>query len=150
MKAAEELLADPRTREQIAADGLVGLIRLAVDADPTVMHGSRRPAVRVLVTSAHLSARAGHGRLEGHTDPVPITTIDRHVCDTGTIALGFDDDGQCVNVGRNQRLFTERQRIGMAARDGGCMAPGCDRPPAWCEAHHINQWARDHGHTNIA
>jgi hypothetical protein len=150
VKAAEELLADPRTREQIADDGLVGLIRLAVDADPTVMHGSRRPAVRVLVTSAHLSARAGHGRLEGHTDPVPITTIDRHVCDTGTIALGFDDDGQCVNVGRNQRLFTERQRIGMAARDGGCMAPGCDRPPAWCEAHHINQWARDHGHTNIA
>ena len=65
VKAAEELLADPRTREQIAADGLVGLIRLAVDADPTVMHGSRRPAVRVLVTSAHLSARAGHGRLEG-------------------------------------------------------------------------------------
>jgi hypothetical protein len=150
VEATEDLLADTRTREQIAADGLVGLIRLAVDADPTVMHGARRPAVRVLVTSAHLSARAGHGRLEGHSDLVSITTIDRHVCDTGTIALGFDDDGQCVNVGRNQRLFTERQRIGMAARDGGCMAPGCDRPPAWCEAHHINQWARDHGRTNVA
>ncbi|HEY8913683.1 HNH endonuclease signature motif containing protein [Lacisediminihabitans sp.] len=150
VQAAEDLLADARTREQIAADGLVGMIRLAVDADPTVMHGARRPAVRVLVTGAHLSARAGHGRLEGQADLVPMSTVYRHICDTGTIALGFDDDGQCVNVGRNQRLFTERQRIGMAARDGGCMASGCDRPPSWCEAHHINHWHRDHGDTNIA
>ncbi|TXN27944.1 HNH endonuclease signature motif containing protein [Lacisediminihabitans profunda] len=150
VQAAEDLRSDTRTREQIAADGLVGMIRLAVDADPTVMHGARRPAVRVIVTGAHLSARTGHGRLEGHADPVPMSTVERHVCDTGTIALGFDDDGQCVNVGRTQRLFTERQRIGMAVRDGGCMAPGCDRPPSWCEAHHIDNWHRDHGNTDIA
>jgi hypothetical protein len=26
---------------------------------------------------------------------------------------------------------------------------GCDRPPSWCEAHHIVFWKRDGGQTNI-
>ena len=38
----------------------------------------------------------------------------------------------------------------MAVRDGGCIADGCDRPPSYCEAHHINQWLRDNGRTDIA
>ena len=29
------------------------------------------------------------------------------------------------------------------------MAPGCDRPPSWTEAHHIEQWAHG-GKTDIA
>jgi hypothetical protein len=53
-----------------------------------------------------------------------------------------------MNVGREQRLFTSRQRIGLAARDGGCMWIGCDRPPSWTEAHHIDFWERDHGETD--
>ena len=50
-----------------------------------------------------------------------------------------------ILINRNERLFTERQRIGMAVRDGGCMADGCDRPPSSCEAHDVNQWVRDNG-----
>jgi hypothetical protein len=150
--AAEDLLNDPRSTEQIAADALVDIVRLAVDADPSAFFGRRRPAVRVMVTDAHLHARAGHGRIEGHPDPVSFPTVERHLCDTGAVAVAvaFDDDGQCVNVGRDQRLFTERQRTGMAVRDGGCLFPSCDRPPAWCEAHHIDQWHRDDGKTDIA
>jgi hypothetical protein len=147
---AQEMLADERSTEQIAADALVDMIRLAVDADPGTMFGCRRPAVRVIVTDTHLHARAGYGYIEGHSDPVSFPTIERHLCDTGAIAIGFDDDGQCVNVGRNKRFFTERQRTGMAVRDGGCMADGCDRPPSYCEAHHIDQWLRDDGKTDIA
>jgi hypothetical protein len=144
------ILVDVRTTEQVAADALVDLVRLAVDADPGVMFGRRRPAVRVVVTESDLHNRSGHGQLEGHNDPVSFPTIERHFCDTGAISIGFDDDGQCVNVGRNKRLFTEKQRIGMAVRDGGCIADGCDRPPSYCEAHHIDQWLRDDGRTDIA
>jgi hypothetical protein len=146
---------DERTPEQILADGLVDVIRLGVDADPGILFGKRRPAVRVMVTDTALHNRAGHGVIEGTGNggagqAISFTAVERHLCDTGAISVGFDDDGQCVNIGRNQRLFTEKQRIGMAVRDGGCIADGCDRPPSYCEAHHVNQWLRDDGRTDIA
>ena len=47
---AQKLVEDPRTDEQILADALVAMIRLATDADPGTMFGSRRPAVRVIIT----------------------------------------------------------------------------------------------------
>jgi hypothetical protein len=137
------LLDDPRSTEQVAADALVDMVRLAVDADPGTLFGSRRPAVRLVVTSRYAS-------LEDSGLPVSMATAERFICDAGVIPIKFDNDGQVVNVGRAQRLFTERQRIGLAVRDGGCRFPGCDRPPSWCEAHHINQWARDRGSTDIA
>ena len=90
------------------------------------------------------------GTWEPRHEPVSMPTIDRHLCDTGVISVGFDSDGQCVNVGREQRLFTTRQRIGLAVRDGGCRFPECDRPPSYCEAHHINPWKTQHGTTDIA
>ncbi|WP_150308421.1 HNH endonuclease signature motif containing protein [Planctomonas psychrotolerans] len=148
--AADTLLNDERSTEQIAADALVEMIRLAVDADPGTIFRTHRPAVRVIITDAHLHNRAGHGRIEGHPDPVSFRTVERHLCDTGAIAVGFDDTGQCVNVGRARRFFTPRQRVGMAVRDGGCRFPSCDRPPSWGEAHHINPWKKEHGKTDIA
>jgi HNH endonuclease len=34
-------------------------------------------------------------------------------------------------------------------RDGRCRFPGCDRPPPWCDGHHIVHWA-DGGPTALA
>ncbi len=28
----------------------------------------------------------------------------------------------------------------IALRDGHCREPGCDRPPSWCDAHHVDVW----------
>ncbi len=136
------LLDDPRSTEQVAADALAAMVRLAVDADPGTLFGARRPAVRLVLT-------ADRAVLEDSGERVSMETVERFVCDAGTIPVKFDTSGQVLNVGRTHRLFTERQRIGLAVRDGGCRFPGCDRPPSWCEAHHINQWARDHGNTDI-
>ena len=47
------------------------------------------------------------------------------------------------------RLYTRRQKVALAARDGGCLFPTCERPPSWTEAHHIKHWARDRGETNV-
>ena len=54
-----------------------------------------------------------------------------------------------LDQGRAKRLFTPAQRLAMADRDGGCTYPGCDRPPAWTEAHHIDWWAKDGGATDL-
>ena len=119
------------------------------------MLGSRRPAVRVLVTQNDTGRRTpgtGHGRIEGQPRPTPVSieTVERTICGSGTIPVTFDRDGQCIDLGREQRLYSALQRIGLAARDGGCRWPGCDSPASWTEAHHINHWARDHGQTDLA
>lgn len=150
VERAERLARDPRTTEQLALDAFVDLLRLGAEVEPGRIVGARRPAVRVLVTDADLARRAGAARLEGQSAPVSIATAERHTCDAGTVPIHFDGDGQVVNVGREHRLFTARQRVGLAARDGGCLWPSCDRPPSWCEAHHIDEWDRHGGRTDIA
>jgi len=52
---------------------------------------------------------------------------------------------QPLEVGRATRVVAAAQRAALAVRDGGCRFPGCDRPPAWCEAHHLRHWV--HGGT---
>jgi hypothetical protein len=96
-----------------------------------------------------LAQRTGHGRIEGCNTPVSIETVERIACTTGTITITFDETGQPINLGREQRLYTHHQRIALAARDGGCRWPNCDRPPGGSEAHHIRHWKRDHGETNL-
>ncbi|MGJ9421544.1 DUF222 domain-containing protein [Aeromicrobium sp. CF3.5] len=54
-----------------------------------------------------------------------------------------------LDLGRTQRLFSPAQRTALAMRDGGCVFPGCDRPPPWTEAHHITAWS-DGGPTDLS
>jgi hypothetical protein len=147
---AEEILADARTPEQLASDGFTGLLRLGSDTDPRFLLGSGAPVVTIITTKTAIDTRTGHGRIEGHPDPIGIASIERAACDGGTIEVVFDQHGQPLDYGREHRLFTKRQKRALALRDGGCMAPGCDRPPSWTEAHHIRHWARDQGRTDIA
>jgi len=98
---------------------------------------------------APLPGGAGHGYLEGNPAPVSLPTIERLICDSGTIDVTFDPHGQPIDVGREERLFTPAQRIALAARDGGCRWGDCDKPPTRTEAHHIRHWARDHGTTDL-
>ena len=93
---------------------------------------------------------SGHGRIEGSDIPVSLATVQRIACTSGTIAIGFGDNGQILNLGREQRLFTPAQKIAISARDGGCMWTGCDSPPGSTETHHIDQWDRDNGTTDVA
>jgi hypothetical protein len=150
---ADAIAADRRTVEQYVHDSITGLLRIAVTAETSESRriiGSRQPAVRVLVAATALATRTGLGRIEGVDQPVSMATVERIACAEGTVALAFDDDGQALNVGREQRLYTRRQRVALAARDGGCRWTGCDRPPSWCEAHHIQHWKRDVGRTDLA
>jgi hypothetical protein len=148
-KRAEALERDPRSTDQLASDGLLDLLLIAVGTDPRQLIGLRNPAVRVLVSAVDLAARTGHGRIEGHPDPISIETVERIACSNGIIPIHIDPNGQVIDVGREQRLFTRRQRIGLAARDGGCRWPECQRPPGWTEAHHVDHWKRDHGDTTL-
>lgn len=48
--------------------------------------------------------------------------------------------GVVLVLGREQRLVNRAQQRAIAVRDGGCVFPGCDRPIAWTDAHHVLHW----------
>src|SRR6266508_13250 len=54
-----------------------------------------------------------------------------------------------LELGRTTRVISATQRRALAVRDGGCVFPGCDRPLAWCDAHHLRHWLHG-GPTDLA
>ncbi len=149
---ADAISSDQRTTDQYVHDSFTQLLRIAVSAENSESRrivGSRQPSVRVLVTKTDLEAGKGHGRIEGCDIPISLETVERLACESGTVQLDFDESGRPLDLGREQRLYSKRQRIALAAAQGGCMFGNCDRPPSWCEAHHSKHWKRDHGETNI-
>ncbi|NYF10074.1 hypothetical protein HDC94_001230 [Leifsonia sp. AK011] len=140
---------DSRTIPQLLADALVDIVALATRADRGAVFGARRVGVRVHVAGKDLRAGVGFAQLEGQTQLVSVETAARVACDAGIVPVEFDSDGRVLNVGRTQRHHTPRMRVALAARDGGCLFPGCGRPPEWCEAHHTKEWFRDDGETSV-
>jgi hypothetical protein len=136
---------DERSTEQLASDVFLELLRHGSDADSSSLLGSGAPVVRVVTVQG-----ASYGFLEGPSDPVSAATIERLTCSGGVQQVIFDEHGQPLDVGREQRLFTRAQRIALAVRDGGCMFDDCDRPASWTEAHHVRPWKKQHGRTDIA
>jgi hypothetical protein len=66
----------------------------------------------------------------------------RIACDATVSRVAFGPNGQPLDVGRQHRLFPEPLRRAITARDRHCRFPGCDRPPRWCDIHHIIHWTR--------
>lgn len=151
---AQALIEDPRTNDQLQADAFMAAIRLAVDADPHRIFGHQRPAVKVVAFGDALSGdesgvRTGFGRIEGTHEAVSLETVDRHLCNSGTVGVSFTGDGHALDLGRESRLFSKKQREIMAIRDGGCIgSETCLAPPAMCEAHHLDPWSEG-GRTDV-
>ncbi len=51
-------------------------------------------------------------------------------------------------VGRTARTATPAQRRALAARDKGCIIPGCGIPAEACQTHHVQDWAAN-GDTDL-
>lgn len=146
----ERMRADDRTPEQYASDVFLDLLRAGADADSRALLSSGAPAVRVVVTAHDLREGSGSAQIEGQPDPVSLPTAQRLICTGAHTPILLASTGQPLDVGRSQRLFTARQRVALAVRDGGCRWAGCDRPPSWCEAHHIEPWGARGGRTDVA
>ena len=140
---------DERTTEQLASDAFTELLRQAATLDPAVLVGSGAPAVRILVSADSLASGGGYGVVERSGESVSLPTVERLACAGGTQTVLLDSVGNVLDLGREQRLYSARQRVALAVRDGGCRWVGCDRPPSWTEAHHIDHWARDGGRTDL-
>ncbi len=148
---AQALLDDPRSNEQLAYDLLIDLLRAGALAQAKDVYGTKEAGVRLVTITDTVSGanaqRDVFGRLiaTAHSDDgtltIPGSVLEHALCTTGTVEVTVDTCGNPLDAGREARLFGPRQKLVLAVRDGGCLWPGCDRPPAYCEAHHADPWA---------
>ncbi len=91
----------------------------------------------------------GDAHLFGSDTLLPTETIQRIGCDADVNVAVQDWDGEVLNYGRNRRFPLTPLRRAVVLRDGGCVFPGCDRPPSMCEVHHVVYWTEQGGTTDI-
>src|SRR6266702_1793252 len=137
---------DPRSAGRRLADALVELARRALAGGALPVTGGLRPQVVVTMTLDQLQGHIeGCAQIAGSTvrEPLSAAAARRIACDAAIIPAVLGGASQVLDWGRAARTATPAQRRALALRDGGCTHPGCDRPPEWCQAHHLSDW--DHG-----
>ena len=138
---------DHRSAGQRRADALVEICDHALDTGQPTASGGVRP--HLLVTTP-LAAVVGRQRAASSdpaaaelpwTGPLTDEAVRRLACDAEVTRVVVDPPSQPLDVGRATRTVPAHLRHALIVRDRGCVAEGCDRPPAWTEAHHIVHWA---------
>jgi hypothetical protein len=140
---------DPETCRRLACDS--ALTRVLVTRHPTGPSGEH-PATRNPDRDDGFTARnlTGDGNLPAR-DPGEDGNLAarlRAAVKRLPPVLG-GAPSQPLEVGRSSRVVQAAQRAALAVRDGGCVFPGCQRPQAWCEAHHLRHWLHG-GPTDLA
>ncbi|RFA10129.1 hypothetical protein B7R54_13595 [Subtercola boreus] len=137
------LTADTRTTGQKRVDALVNLLQVAAGRPEMPRLNGAAPTVNLHASLEDVVTGRGIGWIDGLTAPVPYSTVEALLCHGDVITTLFGEHGQVLQHGKTRRLFTAAQNRALAARDGGCVWPGCDAPPSWCESHHVDGWLSD-------
>jgi hypothetical protein len=123
-----------------------------VPADRLPLAGGMSASVVVLLDYDRLLSGLGTAALDTG-QPISAAAARQLACEAGIVpavwrrALG--SASVVLDLGRRTRLHTEAQRTALTIRDRGCSTVGCDRPAAWCHAHHDQPWSQG-GPTSVA
>jgi hypothetical protein len=144
--AAQQAGADPaggpaaRSSAQRHADALAAVCRSALRAD--VRWLGDRPRVTVTVPLHALRDVPPHGEaVFGSGEPVPAETARRLACDARVVPAVLGSASEPLDIGAETATVPQGVRRALELRDRRCRFPGCDRPPAECEAHHERHWS---------
>ncbi len=125
----------PSAAERRAA-ALVDICRWFLDNCGSVTSGSRtRPHVCVVVDVKDL-ATGGPGQLVNGA-PVPARSIEWLSCDSELHRIIMSGRSTVLDYGSSVRTISPALWAALVVRDRHCRHPGCDRPPSWCDAHHV-------------
>ena len=91
---------------------------------------SARPPGRDLPPAAYVPSSPWTG-------PQTVTSLATALCDAVLSVLTLDPTGQIRDLTDHGPTVTRAQRRAVTARDRHCTAPGCTRPPAFCDVHHL-------------
>jgi hypothetical protein len=139
---------DDRTPGQRRVDALQDVCGLALRTTDLPENGGDRPQVVVTAHYDTLTEQLGAGTLDTgeRLSPAAVRIL---CCDAMLLPAVLGTAGQPLDLGRERRLFTGPLRRALVLRDGGCSFPHCDRPPRWCQGHHVTPW-QEHGETCLA
>ncbi|MBB2943690.1 hypothetical protein FB565_003419 [Actinoplanes lutulentus] len=133
---SEDDSSSPRRRR---ADALVEVCRLALRSGTLPDHGGLPPQLSVTIDYEALLSGVGAASVDSGAR-LNAETARRMACDARILPVVLGGAGEPLDLGRARRLFTPAQRQALNVRDGGCAFPDCDRPPRWCESHHMLPW----------
>ncbi|HEX8080720.1 MAG TPA: DUF222 domain-containing protein [Jatrophihabitans sp.] len=137
---------DPRSQPQRMHDALQDLAGVVVRRNELPESGAPAQVI-ITLTADQLASRQGlaqtsFGQQLGVSQALALA-------DEAAINLLLTDStGAVLAHRRTKRIATRGQTLALIARDGGCTFPGCDKPPEWCQRHHITAWA-DGGPTDL-
>ena len=136
---------EERTFEQLKVDAFVSLVT-------GVRTGERRhPEVLVLVDHDTL-ATGVHERTVCETNdgsPLPVETVRRMCCEADIIPIVLNGEGVALDAGRSRRVATASQRRALRAMYRTCGFPGCTVRFGDCEIHHVIEWIKQRGPTDL-
>jgi hypothetical protein len=130
---------DDRSGGQRMHDALIELCRRA--AGGRTDGAGPRPQIIVKASVDTLAGlpKAPAGEIEDG-GMVPAETVRRLACDAAiTRITGLGE--LAMEITHASRSVPSPIRRAVVARDGHCVFPGCDRPPSWCQIHHLKFWA---------
>jgi hypothetical protein len=104
------------------------------------LHGKVAATVVVRMDLDQLTRDLGAVQLDTG-DAITASEARRLACQAGIVPAVLSGASLPLDVGRQQRFFTEAQRLALATVYDSCAAQGCDRPFAWTEQHHEDPWA---------
>ena len=139
--SASNAVDDRRTLEQKRLDALIDIARDSLRGDDGTIGGVDTTAVLHIPLDA-VTDGTGSAWFEGIETPVSATTARRALACAEIVGLVLDGEGQPLKLGSTHRYFSAGQRRAMAARDRGCLWPGCTAPPRWCDGAHIDPWVK--------
>jgi len=75
-------------------------------------------------------------------EPLSAGEVRRLACNARLLPAVLSGPSLPLDLGRSARLFSEAQRVTVGITHKICAADGCERPFAWCELHHLQEWSR--------
>lgn len=146
----DALTHEPDRRAPAArrADALVELVARALSA-PEGVPRQAKTSLTVTIGLDVLSSRCRGAGLTSAGEMLTAGAVRRLACDAQVIPMVLGSDREILDQGRAVRLFTPAQIRHLWMRDQGCTFPGCSKPAAWADAHHLIHWA-DGGRTDIS
>ena len=129
---------DTRTRPQRLADALHDIAAFYNRNHDRNETARRHPNVDLSIDfstlQGYMEAVTGAGDLLHHT------TTETLLCDCALHRVLLDGEQLPIGYGRAKYTVPRHLFRHMAARDGGCRYPGCERPVNYTEGHHIWYW----------